>query len=148
MVAPTIQKNGQKRDEELQLWHQNHRKIVEQRIDNNFNEVLWEKILIFVDNSHHLSDITLSSLARDMNSNTAYLSRFFNDIVKLSFSQWINKVKIAQFVDSISSQNYKLFTIDSIGESFGYKSRTSFTNSCKRYTQKSPRELITTLTEQ
>ena len=80
-------------------------------------------------------DFTLEHLASLVNSNSKYVSQIINETYKKNFRTFVNEYRIKQACVRLADQkNYGHLTIQAIGESVGYKSRTNFSEIFKKIT--------------
>lgn len=84
------------------------------------------------------SELSLSSLARRLNTNTAYLSRVINEYYGLNFSNFINTYRINAAQRMVLSTEYDHFTIEGIAREVGFKSKSSFNAAFKNITGLTP----------
>jgi AraC-like DNA-binding protein len=84
------------------------------------------------------SDIKLASLAERLNSNTSYVSEVINKYYKKNFSTLINEYRIKEVLIKIENEDIKKYTIESLGNEVGFKSKTTFYNAFKLYTGLTP----------
>lgn len=83
---------------------------------------LMEKKEIFLDSS-----ITLSSLAKDLKTNSTYLSKTINYYHNKNFSQFINELRIKYAVERLKMDSkFKKYTILEIAKQSGFKSAETF----------------------
>ena len=81
-----------------------------------------EKEEIFRDSS-----ITLSSLAKDLKTNSTYLSKTINYYHNKNFSQFVNELRIKYAVDRLRTDSkFKKYTIFEIAKQSGFKSAETF----------------------
>ncbi|MGB5989994.1 MAG: helix-turn-helix domain-containing protein [Marinifilaceae bacterium] len=84
------------------------------------------------------SDIKLASLAERLNSNTSYVSEVINKHYKKNFSTLINEYRIKEVLIKIENEDIKKYTIESLGNEVGFKSKTTFYSAFKLYTGLTP----------
>jgi YesN/AraC family two-component response regulator len=88
------------------------------------------------------SNVSLSSLAAELNTNTAYLSCVFNKIIGVSFSEYISKHRVEYLVSKVK-ENPKLISNKSsiqIAEMGGFMSIDAYNSAFKKYLGKTPRQ--------
>jgi len=88
------------------------------------------------------SNVSLSSLAAELNTNTAYLSYVFNKIIGVSFSEYISKHRVEYLVSKVK-ENPKLISNKSsiqIAEMGGFMSIDAYNSAFKKYLGKTPRQ--------
>jgi YesN/AraC family two-component response regulator len=113
-----------KRDHQLEIIHDD--------LKNKLEE-LFEKQEIYIK-----KDITLNSAALALKTNTSYLSGLINQDYKCNFNQFINKYRIEKVCEYLSDGYKDIYTIESIGESVGFKSKSVFNQAFKEVTGITP----------
>lgn len=101
----------------------------------------------FEDNHQFLnSDLSLSSLAKEFNTNTSYLSEIINKHIGKNFKTYINELRI-QYITQKLKENpeYLTYKISYLADEAGFTSRTSFTTIFKSVTGLSPSVFIESL---
>ncbi len=84
------------------------------------------------------SDLTLRILAEKTNQPERKLSAFLNNEMQVSFYDLINSYRIAEAKKRLLSNAYEKYTIEGIGHSCGFNSRSSFFKIFKKETGISP----------
>ncbi len=124
---------------ELQNWY-------EEELDELFKESELSQQLkkALIDEKLALSPkITLPYLAQHIGSNITYISRFFRNSVQCTFPQWLNCYRIASFVVSVINDEFNSqLTIEALGNNLGYRSRSSFSNACKKCCGLTPQRVL------
>ena len=73
------------------------------------------------------SKISIAGLAKSIGTNPNYLSKTVNHFKKMSFSQYINTLRIAHAIDSLKSDPmYRKYTLKAIAAEFGFNNTESF----------------------
>ena len=86
---------------------------------------------------------TLRDLSDQISIPSYQVSAFINQEFDRSFNDYINDLRIDHFMHQIKNDPRTTnFTIQSIGEELGFRSRTSFIAALKKRTGKTPSELI------
>ena len=89
------------------------------------------------------SDFTISKLAKQVNSNTTYVSQVINEKYGKTFSILLGNHRVKEACRRMNDQeNYGNMTIEAISESVGFKSRVTFLNSFKRSIGLTPSEYM------
>ena len=84
-------------------------------------------------------DFSLSELAGAVNSNTKYVSQAINETTGDNFRAYINGFRIREARSRLTTDiNYAQLTIQSIGESVGFKSVSNFSIAFKKVTGMTP----------
>ncbi len=91
-------------------------------------EHILNKLEVFEKQKKYLSkDITLSSLAKELDTNTAYLSKIINHFKKEKFSTYLNNLKIEYIIQEIKTNPVlRKFTIKAISEEAYFNNPDSF----------------------
>ncbi len=85
---------------------------------------------------------SLQTLSRDMNINAAHISQAVNKQRNLSFSEFVNYYRVLKARDLIQSNAASNYTIESIGEFAGFKSKATFYRAFKKQTGMTPSEML------
>jgi len=91
------------------------------------------------------NNISLSSLATELNTNTAYLSQVFNKNIGVSFSEYISSCRVEYLISEVK-KNPELISNKSsiqIAEMVGFMSIDAYTSAFKRHVGKTPRQYFT-----
>lgn len=85
-------------------------------------------------------DITLPVLAKQLNVPTNILSQTINSKTNQNFNDFINGFRINEAKFRLLNSEYQNLTIEAIGKSVGFNSRTTFINAFKKITNYTPSE--------
>lgn len=113
-----------KQDIVLATWKQKVKSLVE-------DEKLYEE-----------PELTLSSLAKKMNTNTSVLSRVINQGFNASFNDFINEYRINAVKEKLQSGEQKIQTLLGIAYDCGFNSKATFNRAFKKTTGLSPKEWL------
>ncbi|GAA4273322.1 helix-turn-helix domain-containing protein [Aquimarina gracilis] len=99
-------------------------------------EQILNKLLLFEEKKQFLKkNISTTSLAKDIKTNTKYLSKVINHHKQKNFANYINDLRINYAVDRLKTdkalQNY---TIQGIAEEMGFNTAESFSSAFKKTT--------------
>ncbi|MGS2741658.1 helix-turn-helix domain-containing protein [Sinomicrobium sp. M5D2P17] len=73
-------------------------------------------------------DISLKSLADDLNTNSTYLSRVINTTKDMNFSQYLHHIRIKHIVERLKKEEkLRQYAVEAIAQEAGYKTAQSFT---------------------
>lgn len=73
----------------------------------------------------------LAFVAKKLNTNTAYLSQYFNQVMQKTFSQYTQELRIQYVLQKlIDSPYFRKYTLQAIAEEVGYKDANTF---CSRF---------------
>lgn len=85
----------------------------------------------------------LSLVAKKLNTNTAYLSQFFNQVMEKSFSEYTQELRIQYVLQKlIDVPQYRKYTMQAIAEEVGYKDANTFVRVFKKQTGLTPNYYI------
>ncbi|WP_312824783.1 helix-turn-helix transcriptional regulator [Epilithonimonas sp.] len=91
-------------------------------------------------------NINLDILAKELNTNRAYLSKSVNELKGKNFSQYLNELRIYYIVEELKiNKTLQKYTIASIAESAGFNNSESFTNAFRKITGTLPSYFIKAL---
>lgn len=103
-------------------------------------EGLWEKVVEFMESSEAIysPEFSLAVLAKAIGSNTSYTSSVINHTGGTNFRSLLNEYRIREARKRIMAAEYANYTLQSLGESVGYQSKTTFFSAFKNITGMSP----------
>ncbi len=83
-------------------------------------------------------NLTIRSLAIDIGTNTKYLSYVINEEFEKNFSSFVNHYRIEHSKEMLHDPEHEMFTIESIAQETGFKSKSSFNAAFKKFTNTTP----------
>ncbi len=83
--------------------------------------------------------LSLTEVAKLLNTNRVYLSQIINETYNCNFNQLINNYRIKDFIKYLTNKQNKL-TIEALATQVGFKHKTSFNIAFKKFTGKTPSE--------
>ncbi|MGA2822820.1 MAG: helix-turn-helix domain-containing protein [Bacteroidales bacterium] len=106
------------------------------------NKDLVDKLeaLLIRDKIYLNEDLTLAETARQLDTNTAYLSRLINDHYQVNFSVFLNMYRIEEAKKMILDDQFNNFSIEGIAKSSGFRSKSTFNQVFKNSTGLTPTE--------
>ena len=96
----------------------------------------YKKLLYDID--EHAEDYSFSRAVEYMNMSEAYFSRFFKKISGMTFSMYLNHIRVNKAIDLIRSRN---MSMTDIAMNCGFETIRNFNRVFKQITGYSPREL-------
>lgn len=85
----------------------------------------------------------LAFVAKKLNTNTAYLSQYFNQIIQKTFSEYTQELRIQYVLQKlIDAPYFRKYTLQAIAEEVGYKDANTFVRVFKKQTGLSPNYYI------
>lgn len=102
--------------------------------------LLYNNIISFIENSDeiYMPGYTLSMLSKSVKAQTRDVSRAINTLHNCNFNQLLNEYRIKRACNMMRSPENDSFTIESIAERVGIKSRTTFAALFKKATGLTP----------
>ncbi|TAJ11369.1 AraC family transcriptional regulator [Marinilabiliaceae bacterium JC017] len=90
------------------------------------------------DKKYLQSDLNIEQIAKAVNTNRTYLSRAINQKYGESYTYVINKYRIEEACRILKEGKHDHLTIEGIANIVGFKSKTSFTNTFKKFKNQTP----------
>lgn len=86
------------------------------------------------------SELTLDLVAEKLDLSKSYLSRIINAELKMSFTDYINSLRVEEVKRYIQNPEFEKYTLIAIGLEAGFNSKSVFNNSFKKFTGFTPSE--------
>jgi len=104
------------------------------------NAIQFESIERFVMESKYYSnqDISLKKVADELGTNGNTVSKLINSETGTNFNDYINQKRIALAQERLLDKEFKHLTVEAVGQSVGFKSKSAFYNAFKKHTGQSP----------
>lgn len=101
---------------------------------------LYEKILniIVIEKRYRNKDFSAKELAKELNTNTRYISAVINSRFNTNFSCLINEYRIKEALHRMTDKRFVDMTIEEIGSAVGFANRQSFYASFYRMMGETP----------
>ena len=91
-------------------------------------------------------DFSLQKFAKELNTNTSYISYIVNKEKNKTFKQYIIDLRIEYLIDKIKeNSDYRKYTIKYLAKEIGYTNASAFTRAFKKHQGITPSEFIKTL---
>lgn len=110
--------------------------------------VLWKskiETLIQAEKLYQNPELTLTDLAKKLETNAAVISKTINQGFQMNFNDCINNYRIEAVKNSFSNGQHKKSTLLGIAFDSGFNSKATFNRAFKKNTGKTPKEFIKTL---
>tara|TARA_R110002049_G_scaffold14886_6_gene61958 strand:+ start:6736 stop:8448 length:1713 start_codon:yes stop_codon:yes gene_type:complete len=119
-------------------------KIDASGIKNKEVERILIKLNLLEDKKYFLrTDCTVANLAKKLKTNTTYLSKIINSNYQKSFTNYLNDLRINYVLNRLKEDNlFRKYSIQSIANEVGFKSKESFNAAFKKRTGVLPSILI------
>ena len=103
---------------------------------------LYDKILniILIEKRYRDKDFSAKELAKELNTNTRYISAVINSRFNTNFSCLINEYRIKEAMHRMTDKRYADMTIEKIGKMVGFANRQSFYASFYRMMKETPND--------
>jgi YesN/AraC family two-component response regulator len=103
---------------------------------------LYDKILniILIEKRYRDKDFSAKELAKELNTNTRYISAVINSRFNTNFSCLINEYRIKEAMHRMTDKRYTDMTIEEIGKMVGFANRQSFYASFYRMMKETPND--------
>lgn len=100
-------------------------------------QVLMEKEKLFIE-----PELTLTDLAKRLDIHPNYLSQIINEIEGVNFYDYVNSLRIQEFIQQIGLPENKKYTLLTVAFDAGFNSKSSFNRHFKKVTDQSPSEYL------
>ncbi len=96
-----------------------------------------------VENEFYLSNnASIGGLAKLLNTSTNHVSRIINSELNINFNEFINQYRVKVAKKRLLNPEFANYTVEAIGHSVGFRSKSTFYNAFKKETHISPTEFI------
>ena len=104
------------------------------------NSIEFENIENFMMESQYYShqDVTLKKVAERLDTNSNTVSKLINSKIGINFNDYINQKRIALAQQRLLDDEFKHLTVEAVGQSVGFKSKSAFYNAFKKHAGQSP----------
>lgn len=126
------------------LWSYSKKKDENGRLYPDVASQMKSKLDTIIDNDriYLKQDLTLKELAELINTSVHNLSSLLNDVYKQCFYDFINELRIKEFVEKVSNGEHVNKTILGLALEVGFKSKSTFNKAFKVLHNKTPSEFI------
>ncbi|MBA4744949.1 MAG: helix-turn-helix transcriptional regulator [Muricauda sp.] len=104
------------------------------------NSIQFETIESFISEAHYYAhqNISLKKVAEELGTNSNIVSKLINSETGTNFNDYINQKRIALAQKRLLDDAFKQLTVEAIGQSVGFKSKSAFYNAFKKHAGQSP----------
>ena len=109
-------------------------------LTNNAQNELFNKILAVLENTAIICDpeFSILKLAELVQSNDRYVSEVINKYLKKNFRSYLNSFRIKEAQNLLLELDVKKYTVESVGQKVGFKSKAAFYEAFKEITGVNP----------
>lgn len=113
-------------------------------ISEKTEQVILDKLKKFEDSERYINPkVSLQFLAKNLDTNTKYLSEIINKSKGQNFNNYINELRIHYILRKLKSEpKYQNYKVSSLAEECGFNSRNTFTLAFKNTLGMSPAKFI------
>ena len=108
-------------------------KLMEELKDQILNIILFQQ-------RYRDKNYSAKQLAEDLKTNTRYISAVVNVKFNMNYASFVNKFRIEEAMNILSSEKYKDLNMEDISDMVGFSNRQSFYASFYRINGMTPRE--------
>ena len=108
------------------------------------HKLIFEKTKTFLEKEKYFlkTNCSLKSLAKELNISSNSLSQAINIEAQQNFNDFINQYRIEVAKERLGHQDFEHLSIAGIGNSVGFKSKSTFYTAFKKHTQMTPTEFL------
>ncbi|MDE5420007.1 helix-turn-helix domain-containing protein [Labilibaculum sp. DW002] len=137
-------KNPIEKEQKTELNSPEKKRYAKSGVNKEMAEEIYSKLneLMPNKNLYKQENLTLSELAKQLNVHPNHLSQVINEKEEKNFYNYINSLRIKEFIRLASQQKNEKFTLMSLAQDCGFNSKSTFNKHFKAYTQKTPSEFF------
>ena len=119
----------------------------EYSIDESLERKVLSKLITFENSTLFLaSDFNIQILAKELDTNTSYLSSIINEKKKKTFKKYISELRINYLIKRLKSDaKLRSYTVQALAEEIGYTNASAFTRAFKKQLGVTPSEFLKTI---
>jgi AraC-like DNA-binding protein len=92
------------------------------------------------------SDFTLQGFAKELNTNSTYVSSIVNNRTKKTFKSFITDMRMDYIIEKLrTDKKYRNYTIKALAAEVGYTNASAFTRVFKKHQNQTPSEFVASL---
>lgn len=115
-----------------------YRSLVSPQVMDSLQERITRVIL--VEKKYRDKDFSAQKLARELGTNTRYISAVINVRFRMNYASFINKFRIEDAMNMLADTRYKGLTMEDVADFVGFSNRQSFYSAFKKVNNCTPRE--------
>jgi len=135
----------------IQTTEELQEKVAHGKTEYNIDSELEEKILKALDDLTRTkqflhSEFTLQAFAKELQTNSTYVSSIVNNRKKQTFKSLITEMRINYIIDKLrNDKKYRNYTIKALAAEVGYTNASAFTRVFKKHQNQTPSEFVASL---
>lgn len=94
--------------------------------------------LIDIEKNWLKPDLNMNDVARQLNTNTAYLSKVINEHLDTNFTAYINEFRVKEARRMLADKNCAHLSIEGISKMVGFNSKSAFNVAFRKFTGLTP----------
>ncbi len=114
-----------------------YRSLVNPELMDELKEKIFQ--IIVIQGKYKDKDYSARDLARDLGTNTRYVSAVINVKFHTNYPGFVNRYRIEEAMSLMVDKRYLTYTMEQISDMVGFANRQSFYSSFYRITEMSPR---------
>ena len=115
-----------------------YRSLVSPRVMDEMKERILE--IIVMQKKYKDKNYSAKMLAKDLNTNTRYISAVVNVRFHMNYTSFINKFRIEEAMAILVDRRYQCLNMEEVSDMVGFSNRQSFYASFYKQMQMTPRE--------
>ncbi len=125
----------------------NSKKYENSNLTTDKSDRYLKQLLELMESDRPYFDCTLSlnSLAERLSISPKYLSQIINEQLQQNFTDFINRYRIEEAQKQLNSEKKSYYTILGIANDVGFKTKSSFNNAFKKFTNMSPTQYLNSI---
>lgn len=125
----------------IQLIKKKHKNLAKNAKNPTHNKHIAEfENFVKIEKNYLNPQLSLELIADHLHINKSYLSRIINSEMEVSFSDYINRLRVEEAETYLTLPEYKDYTLSTIGLEAGFNSKSVFNTCFKKYTGFTPSE--------
>lgn len=124
----------------IQSYSRNSPAVIIERISSKNENIEAFENFIKKEKNYLDHNLSLDVVATKLNLNSSYLSRIINHELGISFSDYVNELRIEEAKTFLENAEFENYTLVAIGLEAGFNSKTAFNTAFKKFTRKTPSE--------
>ncbi len=122
--------------------HERLEKLTTPQLSKKTGHATFVKINDYIvkEKKYLLADISLNSIAEKFQISSGYLSQLINTHTQNSFNDYINELRVEASKKMLIDSQYDNYTIESIGLECGFKSKSNFYTTFKKFSNLTPNQ--------